>query len=162
MNKEGYERIASDDDCDYEYEIENEFSQRVSSWANHESEPLLHEPEASKDWIFDIKKLKNVTANFIKILWQLKFLPATCILVASMTGIGVLAFPHAFVEAGGSLNSILLQFWFKILNLHIKNYNLIQHDYITTVNWNFNLEKVTVSYYVLDNDERDRFGYKKI
>ena len=28
-----------------------------------------------------------------------------------MTGIGVLAFPHAFVEAGGSLNSILLQFW---------------------------------------------------
>ena len=52
MNKEGYERIGSDDDCDYEYEIENEFSQRVSSWANHESEPLLHEPEASKDWIF--------------------------------------------------------------------------------------------------------------
>ena len=54
MNKEGYERIASDDDCEYEYEIENEFSQRVSSWANHESEPLLHEPEASKDWIFYI------------------------------------------------------------------------------------------------------------
>ena len=47
MNKEGYERIGSEDE--YEYEIENEFSQRVSSWANHESEPLLHEPEESKE-----------------------------------------------------------------------------------------------------------------
>ena len=102
----------------YEYdnldEDDYEYSQRISSWANHETEPLLHEPEETK----------------------LKFFPATAIIVASMTGVGVLAFPLAFVYAGGPLNSILIQIPFLIfcwitinaIGLVIRKYDVDQYE----------------------------------
>ena len=50
----------------------------------HESVALLGEPESDK----------------------LTFFPATCIMVASMTGVGVLTFPATYAASGGALNGI--------------------------------------------------------
>ena len=113
MAKTDYDRL--DDD---EYDIENEISQRLSSWANHESEPLLNEPEETK----------------------LQFFPATSIIVASMTGVGVLAFPAAFAHAGGPLYSILLQLpfllfcWVTInaIGLIIRKYNVDEYEHMVS------------------------------
>ena len=60
----------------------------------HESVALLGEPESDK----------------------LTFFPATCIMVASMTGVGVLTFPATYAASGGALNGILLQFPFLALS----------------------------------------------
>ena len=60
----------------------------------HESVALLGEPDSDK----------------------LGFFPAVCIMVASMTGVGVLTFPATYVKAGGVLNGILLQFPFLALS----------------------------------------------
>ena len=54
---------------------------------NHESVALIGEPKCNK----------------------LKFFPATAIMVASMTGVGVLAFPNTFVNAGGCLEGVFFQ-----------------------------------------------------
>ena len=110
MRKSEYDRLDDQD----EYDIENEISQRLSSWANHESEPLLHEPEETK----------------------LKFFPAMSIIIASMTGVGVLAFPASFAQAGGPVYSILLQIpfllfaWITInaIGLIIRKYKVDEYE----------------------------------
>jgi hypothetical protein len=84
------------DELAEEEEIENQLSGskdgRISSWYNHESEPLLHEPEESKLGGFQ----------------------AMALLVSSMAGTGVLSFPLGFVYAGGILNGVLIQIPFLI------------------------------------------------
>lgn len=114
MPKAEYDQIGSE----YEVDIDYEVSQRVSSWANHESEPLLYEPEETK----------------------LKFFPAMAIIVASMTGVGVLAFPSAFVLAGGCVNAILLQLPFLALawvtmnaiGLVIRKYDVDEYEHMVS------------------------------
>ena len=60
----------------------------------HESVALLGEPESEK----------------------LSFFAATAIMVASMTGVGVLTFPGTYAASGGALNGILLQLPFLVLS----------------------------------------------
>ena len=59
----------------------------VTSWMRHESVALLGEPENQK----------------------LGFFSATAIMVASMTGVGVLTFPATYVNAGGPITGVFLQ-----------------------------------------------------
>ena len=86
-NRPDYDELGDVD------EIEEQLKDgRVSSWYNHESEPLINEPEEQK----------------------LKPFQAMALLVSSMAGIGVLSFPLGFVYAGGILNGILIQIPFLI------------------------------------------------
>lgn len=80
---EGYEPILDGSD----YDEDEDLNGNLTSWMNHESVALIGEPKCNK----------------------LKFFPATAIMVASMTGVGVLAFPNTFVNAGGCLEGIFFQ-----------------------------------------------------
>ena len=95
----------------------------VTSWMNHESVALLSEPKCNK----------------------LKFFPATAIMVASMTGVGVLAFPNTFVNAGGCLQGIffqlpfLLMAWITVIaiGMVVKRHNVDEYEEMIISEYSF-------------------------
>ncbi|CAG5107648.1 Oidioi.mRNA.OKI2018_I69.chr1.g3427.t1.cds [Oikopleura dioica] len=125
-SKPEYDEIGQIEDV--EDELNSLKDSRVSSWYNHESEPLINEPEETK----------------------LKPFPAMALLVSSMAGIGVLSFPLGFVYAGGILNGILIQIpflafcWITInaLGMIARKHNCDEYEDIVTAVLGSKVDKI--------------------